>query len=514
VERQYCIIVALIGVIVFAFAMGNITSCMNGSTGVRLRHDEKLRAVAEYLQFRDAKIGLKSRIFQYFCGSWRRGSEIHEENIILDALPRQLKRRMYEHLATTAAAQVPILKGLDNQAIGQIFTILKPVHFPPGEFIYSSREPGGDMYFITHGVVWLSKGVVSKTSNLQTNGRRSSIYRSQDLNKHRKVEPRSLEPYFGHISLFHEVCQLRVEDAVARTNAQTLCLTRDDLDMIRGFCPEFYDGLFNICLLSAAKYGASNATVSGALKRALGYCKIEQTCLDLRKELMLRHQQILTGSPALHEPGDHNCVECFLLVNGKGLFTQALPELSGHAEVETGVEDVWTAGFISIRDNLDLWYVIDDIPLLLESHPKCMGTFVIDEEDFQKSCESWRQKKEKGQHSSEKNMSRKLIGRSGCVFTVSNGPGGERKRIYICGKTEIESLSIQSSILQAVMRFSGTEMSKAKRVTELNEGMKELNEAVHGPLPPVMRLNQHSDVYIYVLYGQTSGMGALGVAFM
>ena len=142
-----------------------------------------------------------------------------------------------------------------------------------------------------------------------------------------------------------------------------------------------------------------------------------------------------------------------------------------------------------------------------------MGTFVIDEQDFQKSCESWRQKEEKSQPR-EKIMSRKLIGRSGCVFTVSNGPGGERKRIYICGKTEIESISIQSSILQAVMRFSGTEMSKAKSVTDLNEGMEDLHEAVHGPLPPVLRLNQHSDVYICVLYDQTSGMGALGVAFM
>jgi hypothetical protein len=226
---------------------------------------------------------------------------------------------------------------------------------------------------------------------------------------------------------------------------------------------------------------------------------------------MVRHQQILTGSPALHEPGDHNCVECFLLVNGKGWFSQALPELSEHAEVETGVEDVWTAGFISIRDNLDLWYIIDEIPLLLESHPKCMGTLVIDEEDLQKSCEFWRQQEGKSESRSEKNMSRKLIGTSGCVFTVSNGPGGERKRIYIRGKTEIESLSIQNSILQAVMCFSGTEMSKAKRVTELNGGMKELHEAVHGPLPPVMRLNQHSDLYICVLYGHGS---IIGVAFM
>ena len=65
-ERTYSVFVALIGVVTFAFAMGNITTLMGTTQGARLRFDDKLRTVSEYLFFRDVDATLKRRILTHF----------------------------------------------------------------------------------------------------------------------------------------------------------------------------------------------------------------------------------------------------------------------------------------------------------------------------------------------------------------------------------------------------------------------------------------------------------------
>ena len=73
VERQYAVVVALIGVVLFAFSMGNINTLMGTTDGVRLRFEDKLRAVGEYMGFREADANLKRRLLWWrnvFCNCW------------------------------------------------------------------------------------------------------------------------------------------------------------------------------------------------------------------------------------------------------------------------------------------------------------------------------------------------------------------------------------------------------------------------------------------------------------
>ncbi len=526
--------------------MGNITSCMDSSTGVRLRFDDKLRAVAEYLHYREADPKLKIRLFNYFCTSWRRGSDLHDEQVILDDMPRQLKKLVYEHVSKAAESCVPMLKGLAAETIGQIFIKLKLVSFQVGEYMYHSGELGGDMYFLLSGVVLLSggKGGVTKEQPIH------SIYRPQDLRKQRKVERDSVEPYFGHCSLFEEVCKFVPQDAKAHSNVELLYLTRGALDTIREFCPVFYDRLLTFCQLSAARYGVAIAAHlhDEKITTTRGYPKIEQMCLDLRRELMGRHHQVLMGNRpenisataavavregALHEPADHlfnwdrfqlgasaalAVLECDILMSGKGLFAQVLPTV----EEEKLSKNVWAKGYLSITRNLNIWYIIDEIENLLEPCPRCMGTFVIDKQNFQKSCQVWRQAKNEQSPDFRQSTS---IPRFGCVFTVS-GPGDGGKRIYIRCKTDKESVSAQNSMLGAAshrkqpephLSGSGTEILRAESGKHGDQAAplsgasvqimnNKLNEATHGPSHPVMCLNNYAEVHICNLYGQTAAI--------
>ena len=64
--------------------------------------------------------------------------------------------------------------------------------------------------------------------------------------------------------------------------------------MIRGFCLDFYQRVFDLCRLSASFYGISNNTILASEARVVqGYPKIDQMCVNLKSKLMVRHRENL-----------------------------------------------------------------------------------------------------------------------------------------------------------------------------------------------------------------------------
>jgi len=295
-ERTYGVLVALIGVVIFGFAMGNITTLLASATGARLRFDDKLRAAQEYLSFRSVGTTLKRRITTHIGGPWRESGDLHEELHLLDSLPRHLRKTLLEHLSAQAERDIPMLKGLDLESAGRIYVLLEPVHFLEQEVCYMARELGGNMYFIVKGSVNLigSKVLIHDESATSS----QTVYRPKDLRKSQTREGGGTEPYFGELSLFEEVCSVRTEEAKATSAVETFCLTRGRLNQVRHFCPEFYDFLYDFCRLSAACVGITNKWITQNAQGSHSYPKIKQLCIDLRKELMSRHQQILQKQQA------------------------------------------------------------------------------------------------------------------------------------------------------------------------------------------------------------------------
>ena len=293
-ERMYTIFVAMSGVVIFAFSMANVTSCMQDTEGARSRFDGKMRKVDEYLHFRDVKKTLKRRILAHFGGCWRFSGDLYEESELVDQMPPNVRSYFFQHLTPMAQMRVPLLKGFESENIGQIFLMLRCLHFLKDEYIYHGEEPGGSMYFLVAGNIFLSgcpgMSLISGVSNSD------SIYRLDDLARTRNIASDSIEPFFGHTALFHELCTLRPEEAQAKAKVETLWLTRAMLDIIRGFCPEFYNSLFEFCLLTASRYGIKNGNLVFRPQnvRTRNYPKIDQMCIDLRKELMRQHKEILT----------------------------------------------------------------------------------------------------------------------------------------------------------------------------------------------------------------------------
>jgi hypothetical protein len=201
-ERIYTIFVAICGVILFAFSMGNVTNCLQNAEGVRHRFDDRLRQVQDYITFRDVKPTLKRRIMTHFGGTWRNSGDLYQETEMVNLFPPYVKKLYFEHLSINALVKVPLLKGFDTDTVGQIFILLEPMHFEKGEIVYKGGEPGGCMHFVTVGNICVTgyQGF-SLPENLQD----SSIYRPQDLMKAKNIFPDSVEAFFGQTALFHEV---------------------------------------------------------------------------------------------------------------------------------------------------------------------------------------------------------------------------------------------------------------------------------------------------------------------
>lgn len=75
---------------------------------------------------------------------------------------------------------------------------------------------------------------------------------------------------------------------------EALTLQFQKLLQIREFCPEFYDRLRDFCVLSGARFGINHMRLSTQNKNASRtYPRINQLCIDMRKELLSRHHQII-----------------------------------------------------------------------------------------------------------------------------------------------------------------------------------------------------------------------------
>jgi len=243
-----------------------------------------------------------------------------------------------EHVAGQAEIQIPMLKGLELEKIGQIYVLLDPgrnsekycsverlyrkhtraltfdnfaaVHFLQDEVCYKARELGGEMYFVVVGSVQLigHKTLLPERSAAS----RATVHRPHDLLKMRTADSGGTEPYFGELSLFEEVCPVRTEEAKALTAVETFCLKRERVDQVREFCPEFYDRLHDFCVLSAARFGINPHLFAQSSHASRGYPKIDQLCSDIRKELLSRHQQIMqkrqaagkSKVPSINEQGN------------------------------------------------------------------------------------------------------------------------------------------------------------------------------------------------------------------
>lgn len=152
VQLIYTIVTELIGVGMFGFIIGNISSLIANIDLAKTQHRAKMEEISAYLVERAIPRELRKRIADYYEYLWenRRGQG---ENSILGELPLSLKTQVSLFLNKDIIEKVPLFKGASPALIEEIVTNLRAVVYLPGDHIVRKGEVGEDMYFISQGSV-------------------------------------------------------------------------------------------------------------------------------------------------------------------------------------------------------------------------------------------------------------------------------------------------------------------------------------------------------------------------
>ena len=306
-ERVYCIIVALIGAIVFSYCMGTVTNLVMSQTGVAQAIAEKLQQATEYLLFRDFPIPMRHQFKSYYSHVWRKSGALYNEQEILAELSAPLRKAALIEIGAKAKAQLPILEGLDDEPVGYIFTRLSRVDFLDGDLIYKRGERASVMYFIVNGTVSLHLGgKVHSSSLVSAEGDLPKDLRRPDAT--RLVEDGGV---FGELALFPEVASpIRSDTAVAKSLLVTYVLSAAEIPALTEQYPHVASRLREYCALRAAEDRALGhscslsdtvapwASQAGGMARV---CKLKSSITQMqRKLLVIKEDKLLAAASMAH----------------------------------------------------------------------------------------------------------------------------------------------------------------------------------------------------------------------
>ncbi|KAK1323906.1 putative cyclic nucleotide-gated ion channel 17 [Acorus calamus] len=169
-ETSFAILIAIIGLILFAHLIGNMQTYLQSMT-VRLEEWRlKRRDTEEWMRHRQLPHDLQKRVRQFVQYKWLATRGVDEETI-LRALPTDLRRDIQRHLCLDLVRRVPLFSQMDDQLLDAICERLVSSLSTQGTYIVREGDPVTEMLFIIRG----------KLESSTTNGGRTGFFNSITL---------------------------------------------------------------------------------------------------------------------------------------------------------------------------------------------------------------------------------------------------------------------------------------------------------------------------------------------
>ena len=258
-ERAFATASLVVGALTFAFINGNVVNLLSTLDNQSALVEEKLEAVKEYVQWRSLPKDLVIRIRRYYEHYYTRRA-VFDESDILTQLNPQLHAEVVHYILNDSLGQLPLFQKLNPDFKLEMFPLLKPISFAPGDLIYKKGAPSRTIYFLLSGEIDIYRGIgkqdllaagahgATPTSRITPwhetdllvetdwtgHAPTSSISRGGETLLARgtatPVAPRSAhEGIFGQAALMG---RRREATAIARTNCEALLISRDDLQKL------------------------------------------------------------------------------------------------------------------------------------------------------------------------------------------------------------------------------------------------------------------------------------------
>lgn len=166
-EITFAIIVATLGLVLFALLIGNMQAYLQ-STTIRLEEWRIRRTDTEqWMRHRQLPQELRESVRRYDQYKWVATRGVDEETL-LKGLPMDLRRDIKRHLCLDLVRRVPLFDQMDERMLDAICERLKPALSTEGTFLVREGDPVNEMLFIIRGHL----------DSYTTNGGRTGFFNS------------------------------------------------------------------------------------------------------------------------------------------------------------------------------------------------------------------------------------------------------------------------------------------------------------------------------------------------
>lgn len=213
IEIIFTLMVMFLGISMYAYIIGNVSSLISNLDAAQARYREKLDQIQTYMRENKIHPTLQQKIRDYYQYRWIENRDIRDYHI-LEELPYPLRMKLALHLHREVIEKVPIFQGATAHFVEEIVMALKPEILPPNEYIIREGNWGHEMYFIKRGLV---QAFSEKTG---------TIYRNMGAGT-----------FFGEIALVYE--KRRTASIITLTYCELFVLEKDAFKKVLENYPDF-----------------------------------------------------------------------------------------------------------------------------------------------------------------------------------------------------------------------------------------------------------------------------------
>lgn len=151
-QTVYAMVVMLLGVGVYGYVIGNVTSLLANIDLAKSHYLETMERLGAFMRYRNIPPVLQRRLRDYYAYLWANRMGYDEANVLAE-LPDSLRTEVALFLRRDFIEHAPLFRGASHELVREIALELRPVVFTPGDYLVRAGEYGRHMYFLSRGTV-------------------------------------------------------------------------------------------------------------------------------------------------------------------------------------------------------------------------------------------------------------------------------------------------------------------------------------------------------------------------
>lgn len=143
------------GVLLFAFAIGNVVAFAKQLDDGKSEYRMKEAGIRRYLAFNGVNQETLTGLRRFSEYRWKQSRGV-DPNEIIRQLPSAIQSEILTEILNRSIQNVPLFNLAPQALRKRLLVLLKPEIYPPGTEILAADEPGNEIIFITHGQAHLT----------------------------------------------------------------------------------------------------------------------------------------------------------------------------------------------------------------------------------------------------------------------------------------------------------------------------------------------------------------------